>query len=379
MYAVNTYLAHNTPINLYPDNIVNKLFELFGTEQTYEIINNYEFDHKNAWKFSFFKNLPFDAISEKAVQQLYDFLSENEGNITSSPYREIEFLDKYRQFDNDVFVKAGLIILSKHKYSPFMFSLYFYPMFSPYDDGTNLDILMDRFKNDFSLLKEIYLKLISYDKHIDNDGRYLIYFIKNQILFIDEFIEFTLKDENTLWNDEEKRLSVIWNCDKYIQYADHIFKAYYCNENLYNWQIAKYVGQLLMIGNNSETKIDRQDEWVSHFIEVNFNNTDFMKIIFSSISEVELSPERRKKHILHFIKLNSNPLLFDEIQLEPRGYGGVGSMIPYMEARISFLESLLPALNGLTYLKHKQRIERSIEAWRRSIEREQIDEVLRDI
>jgi hypothetical protein len=379
LYAVNTYLAHNTPINLYPDNIVNKLFELFGTEQTYEIINNYEFDHKNAWKFSFFKNLPFDSISEKAVQQLYDFLSENEGNITSSPHREIEFLDKYRQFDNDVFVKAGLIILGKHKYSPFMFSLYFYPMFSPYDDGTNLDIVKDRFKNDFSLLKEIYLKLISYDKHIDNDGRYLIYFIKNQILFIDEFIEFTLKDENTLWNDEEKRLSVIWNCDKYIQYADHIFKAYYCNENLYNWQIAKYVGQLFMIGNNSETKIDRQDEWVSHFIEVNFNNTEFMKIIFSSISEVELSPERRKKHILHFIKLNSNPLLFDEIQLEPRGYGGVGSMIPYMEARISFLESLLPALNGLTYLKHKQRIERSIEAWRRSIEREQIDEVLRDI
>ncbi|MNP79816.1 hypothetical protein D3C76_1777420 [compost metagenome] len=54
-------------------------------------------------------------------------------------------------------------------------------------------------------------------------------------------------------------------------------------------------------------------------------------------------------------------------------------MIPYMEARISFLESLLPALNGLTYLKHKQRIERSIEAWRRSIEREQIGEILQDL
>ncbi|MUG87279.1 ATP-binding protein [Paenibacillus timonensis] len=377
LYAVNMYLAHNTPINLYPDTIVNKLFELVGTEQTYGIINNYEFDQKNAWQFSFFKNLPFESISEKTVQQLYDFLSENEGKITSSPYREIEFLDKYRRFDDDVFVKAGQIILSKHEYSPFMFSLYLHSTFSPYGHGTNPDILMDRFKNDFSLLKDIYLKLISYDKHTDSDGRYLIYFMQKEISFIDEFIEFTQKDKDALWNDEGKRLSAIWNCDNYIQHADYIFKA--CNENLDNWQIEKYVEQLFKTRKESKSTIARQDEWISQFIEANFNNAKFMNIIFSSISEVEFSPERRKKHILHFVKLNTDPLLFDEIQLEPRGYGGVGSMIPYMEARISFLESLLPALNGLTYLKHKQRIERSIEAWRRSIEREQIGEILQDL
>jgi len=31
------------------------------------------------------------------------------------------------------------------------------------------------------------------------------------------------------------------------------------------------------------------------------------------------------------------------------------------------------------YLKHKQRVERLIEAWRKGIEREQIDEVLSNI
>ncbi|OCT16851.1 hypothetical protein A8709_00615 [Paenibacillus pectinilyticus] len=55
------------------------------------------------------------------------------------------------------------------------------------------------------------------------------------------------------------------------------------------------------------------------FFEVNFNDAEFMKIIISAISDAEFSLERRKKHILHFIKLNTNPLLFDEIHLEPRG------------------------------------------------------------
>lgn len=378
LYAVNSYLAHNTPINLYPDSIVNKLFEMVGSEGTYEIINNNEFDQKNAWQFSFYKNIPLESISEQTVQHLYDFLSAEEGNITSSPYREVEFLDKYWHFDNDVFVKAGHIIVSKYDYSPFMFSLYFHSMFGSYGHDTNLDILMERFKNDLGLLKEIYLKLISYDNHIDNDGRCLMYFIQKDFSFIDEFIEHTLKDNDGLWDQQENRLSAIWNCDNYTQLADYIIYAYCCNENLYAWQVSEYLGHLFMTSDKSETTITRQDEWISHFIDVNFNDSEMMKLIFSSIAESEVAPERRKKHILHLIKLNSNPVLFEEIQLEPRGYGGVGSMIPYIEERISFLESLLPVFNGLTYLKHKRRIEGLIEAWRKEIEREQINEVLSD-
>ncbi|XID90375.1 hypothetical protein ACF3MZ_17695 [Paenibacillaceae bacterium WGS1546] len=377
LYIVDIYLAHNTPINLYPDPIVNKLFELVGTERTYDIINRIDFDQKNAWQFSYYRNFPVESISKQTIQELFDFLSEKEGNITSSPYRGIEFLDKYQKFDNDVFVKAGHIILRKYEYSPFMFSLYFHPIFSPYGDGANPDILMDRFKNDLCLLKEIYLKLISYDHHTDSDGRYLIYFIQKNISFIDAYIEHTLKENDVLRNDE--RLSAIWSCDNYIQLANYIVNVYRSNENPYGRQVSNYVGHLFMTINSSETTIPRQDEWISHFIDVNFDNSEMMQMIFSSIAEVKFSPERRKKHILHLIKLNANPLLFEEIQLESRSYGGTGSMIPYLEARISFLESLLPALNGLTYLRHKQRIQRSIESWRRQIDRVQIDEVLREI
>ncbi|WP_438492092.1 hypothetical protein [Paenibacillus sp. IHBB 3054] len=378
LYAVDIYLAHNTPIDLYPDPIIIKLFEIVGAKRAYDIINKVEFDQKNAWQFSFYKNLPSETISRQLVQSLYDFLSSNEGNITSSPYREIEFLERYRHVDDEIFVKASRIITRKYDYSPFMFSLYFHSMFGSYGGGINPDILINRFKNDLGLLKEIYFKLISYERHIDIDGQYLIHFIKGEFSFIDEFIQYTLKDRDSLRNEDENRISVIWNCDNYIQLADHIFKVYCYDEGIQSWRVSDYISSLFIVRDNSDTRIIRQDEWISHFININYDNSKFMKVLFSSITDAKVSIERRKKHLLHFIQLNTDPNLFEEIQLESRSYGGWGSMIPYMEARISFLESLLPALTGLTYLKHKQRVERSIEAWRREIEREQIDEVLKE-
>ncbi|MFF2885569.1 hypothetical protein [Paenibacillus sp. NPDC057967] len=380
LYAVDAYLDHNTPINLYPDPIMKKLFELVGVDRTYEIINKFEFDQKNAWFFSFFRNLPSEAISKQFVQMLYDFLSLHEGNITSSPSREIEFLEKYREFDDEVFVKAGRIIAKKYDYSSFMFSLYFHTMFGSYDGGTDPDILHDRFKSDVALLKEIYFKQISCEKNTDHKGKYLVNFILMDSSFIDEFISYTLKGRDSWRHEDEKRISAVWDCDDYIQLADHIFKSY-CNvEGLYSWQVSGHIAHLFMVRDRSGNRIIRQDEWLSHFISINYNNSEFMKILFSSIVDAKFSDERRKKHLLRFIKLNTDSVLFEEIELESRSYGGGwGSMIPHIEVKIAFLESLLPALTGLTYLKHKQRVQRSIEAWRRNIEQEQMDEVLRDI
>lgn len=377
LYAVEIYLANNTPIDLYPDLIICKLFDMVGIDQTYKIIDKFEFSQKNNWQYSFYRNLPADSISNKYVQSLYDFLSMKE-DIISSPYRDMNFLDKYKDIDEQIFIKAARIIAKKYDYSPSIFSLYFHPMFSSYGDGTKSEIIIDQFKNDLALLKEVYFKLISYNRYIDINGQYLIHFIRVDFSFIEDFIQYTLKDTHTMLHDDENRLSAIWNCKDYIQLIDYIVKAYFCNENLYLWQVVHHLSNIFKVSNN-EDLINHQDEWISQFIEDNFDNSESMKILFSSIAEAEMSPERRKKHIMYLIKLNSDPTLFEELQLEPSGYGGMGSMIPYMEERISFLESLLPPLTGLKYLKHKRRVERSIDEWRRLIEREQIDEVLTDL
>lgn len=53
-------------------------------------------------------------------------------------------------------------------------------------------------------------------------------------------------------------------------------------------------------------------------------------------------------------------------------------MLPYMEQRIRFYESLLPNFTGLALLKHKNLLIEGIEMWKRRIERQQIDEILEE-
>lgn len=182
-----------------------------------------------------------------------------------------------------------------------------------------------------------------------------------------------MKNKDFIKHDDESILSVIWSQDNFIELADHIFVVYTHNEELQFWPIPRYITALLIIGDkdNFENIIKHQDEWITHFIDIHFNNSNLMKTLFSAIADAGFLPERRKKHLLYLITLNNDYELFENIQLESRSYGG------WESESILFLESLLPALTGLAYLKHKRRIEKDIEGWKRQIEHEQIRDILR--
>jgi hypothetical protein len=69
-------------------------------------------------------------------------------------------------------------------------------MFNPHI--TKPETLVERFKDDWNLLKEIYFKLITYDKNMDYTGVFLITFAKFYPSFIDEYIEFTVMKKSVL-------------------------------------------------------------------------------------------------------------------------------------------------------------------------------------
>ena len=68
---------------------------------------------------------------------------------------------------------------------------------------------------------------------------------------------------------------------------------------------------------------------------------------------------------------------FERIPLIPTSWSWSGSAVPIYSAWIEFLESLLPSLVGLKWIKHKNYIETQISYLKRKIESEQIDEILR--
>ena len=77
--------------------------------------------------------------------------------------------------------------------------------------------------------------------------------------------------------------------------------------------------------------------------------------------------------------LENNELFedFKEIPLIPDSFSWSGSAVPMYSSWIEYLESLLPNLIGLKWIKHKKYVETKIAYLKRQIESEEIDEILR--
>ncbi|WP_218055545.1 hypothetical protein [Megasphaera sp. DISK 18] len=100
-----------------------------------------------------------------------------------------------------------------------------------------------------------------------------------------------------------------------------------------------------------------------------------MYCLFSVIAKLE--NKRKKEYFLLF--LENNPLFedFKRIPLIPISWSYSGSSVPIYSAWIEFLESLLPNLIGLEWIKHKNYVEKQIRCLEYEKESEQIDEILR--
>ncbi|HEL5755222.1 TPA: hypothetical protein UOP39_003135, partial [Clostridioides difficile] len=124
-----------------------------------------------------------------------------------------------------------------------------------------------------------------------------------------------------------------------------------------------------------QVKANNQISWLKHIIFDNCKNEKIISI-FSLISE--LRADIRRECIIYFIQLNKDYDIFNRLELEPNHWGGTGSMIPYMEQRIKFYESLMTYFTGIELLKHKKHIIENIEIWKRRIEKEEIEEILEE-
>ena len=86
-----------------------------------------------------------------------------------------------------------------------------------------------------------------------------------------------------------------------------------------------------------------------------------------------LSIRRSKKawpRLSTFIRHNRDFEAFAVLPLEPDSWSWSGSVVPVFQAEVDFLESLLPMLNSVELLRHKQRVEHIIQSLRDDIERE---------
>ena len=126
---------------------------------------------------------------------------------------------------------------------------------------------------------------------------------------------------------------------------------------------------------NDEIIVKRQEEWIQCTITKYNKDQNRMYGLFDAINEHD--GDRSRLALRTLLSLISDYSLFVDLPLEASSWGGMGSMIPYMQERIEYLTSILPLLSGIDYLRHRRKVEQYIEMWRNRIRREEIDELMR--
>lgn len=121
-------------------------------------------------------------------------------------------------------------------------------------------------------------------------------------------------------------------------------------------------------GEDKPEVTEKQDHVLKLLIERRHNDSNFMEFVFKTIAQ--FPPKRRRRFIASFIDLNKSFEDFQGLSLQPSWYGWTGSAVPVLQERAEYLESLLPILNSVDLLQHKQYVEREIQAIRLHIERE---------
>lgn len=372
--AIKYYIEKDTPSNLHPYRLIGTLFSLLPDSEVYQIITSREYCQKNAWIYAYYHELPPKLITENHLYGLYNFLQDtSDKNITSSSMRDVDFLEKYEIIDVQALIKGCKIILDKMEYSPFIVHIYFDLLFNSYHNEPKE--VISKFNCNLELLEEMYCAMLTYDEHHDYDGQFLkeIYLVRPSIL--DKYINYLINKNNGSFSDHQERHRCFFDLDDFIEINNKIFE-----QLLKNWRFPRisapyFLESLLLPTQNKQNWLEKQDEWIRQCIQLFSNDETKMYCIFSVISKLEI--ERKKDYILLFLENNPSFEDFKKIPLTPTSWRWSGSAVPMYSAWIEYFESLLPSFIGLKWIKHKNHIETQIEYLKRSIESEQIDEILR--
>ena len=88
----------------------------------------------------------------------------------------------------------------------------------------------------------------------------------------------------------------------------------------------------------------------------------------------------KKRAFQKFLSLNDDYELFEKLPLDTDHWGGmVEEIIPDLQRRISFLESLMEDVQGMRFVQHAKRIRNRIDMWKSQIKAEEREEIYRKL
>lgn len=372
--AIRYYLKSNTPFDISPMPILHDLFQNMSPSEVLELIESEEYTNKNKWLYAYYHELPDDVIDELQLQGLYSFLqSDSDAALTRSPYRDLDFLEKYCKVDDNVLIKASRIILSKVRYSRFVPNLYFALLFN--EHRNNPGSVIKKYECDLDLLEDIYIESISYTQHDDYDGQFLKEIYRASPTILEKFISKILcATKRPHFDEYRKKALAFFDLDNANQIFDTIIDSLIASAQYAVYDVSDFIESVVVPAQNDDNLTQKQDLWIRHFITEYAVDADKVKYLFYGIAN--LSSERKVDYIKLLLAHNDSYELFESLPLFPLFTSWRNSAIPYLTSRIKYMEQILSCLSGIKFIKHKKRIEDIIDGLREQIRQEEIREIL---
>ena len=361
------YLNLGDPLYLlYIYRPLRAFIDVRGVSYTKSILENVDVAVRGKWLFGFYNCLSSSEITPDHLTQLLDLYA---GATLKDIPRDIEYLNNYREVDKSIFLKVIHLILYKAEEEP-RYACVLERLFNPHSSLYNR--LPELFADDIELLEKAYIAVMKVESYLDHDGKTLSYILDRNKNFITEFISQLFPKEG-FYSRYEGHLdfSFIWRREDYPELMKCI------THFIYNWERNRYGFMTSCLeaffvcqssAKNDDLLADRQDMFLLKLIEENSADDELIDLVFDVISE--FAPERRVKFVSCFVKNNKSFNAFKRLSLQPSQYGGMGSMVPTIQARAEYLESLLPVLNVVDLLEHKQYLEQEIRFWHKRAEEE---------
>lgn len=364
------YLNLGDPLKLYHRPLVNRLMKIYGVEEAYKFLNKLDYPSRREWLFGFYRLLPQEEIKVECLDQIYELYRES---APDEMPQDLDFLLKYRSFDENVVVRVVEIILDKIAEDS-NYSSALSPLFKPYMEVNQA--LLDPLKKSLNLLKKAYLAVLKTDGHRECNEQIFTYILDLDPNFIFEYIDWIDKQKEQSHHFHYTReYSFLWRRENYEEMMSQIVEHLYTREQEPRVLPIKFF--ILTEGARDNALIEKkQDSLLTKLIEKRHKDIEYIRFLFGAIGD--FSDERRFRFIALFLKSNNNFEDFEKLPLEPATWSWQGSAVPMYQTRVEYLESLFQLLNTVDFLQHKQYVERQVHWLREIIEQEKKKNFMED-
>lgn len=373
------YLSLEDPLRLQGYALVQKLVEHRGYDGALQLLDGAGFPAKRRWLFHLHEVLPADAVNEERLDHLYDlYKSAERANLPHN----LDYLLKYSPLDSRVVAKVVSAVLEKAEGDPNV-AYTLEMLFNPHTEVAKR--LPNLFTEDLDLLKRAYLLVEGTRQDSDYEGKVFDRLLDLDPTFIAEYITWKYSNAEHGWlssHDDHRDYTFIWTRPDHQDIMDRAIDCIFNHEHD-RVPIDPYFRTFFQARGDSGEAAggevrEKQDAYLLRLIDERSGDAEFMKHLLGVISQ--FSPERRLRFVERFVQRNRSFEAFKRLPLEPIESSSLSwsDRVPVLQERVNYWESLLPIMNTVDLLPHKQYVERYIQGLRAQIEREKKNDFIGD-